>query len=123
MLHKVGLLPPDNWQQVPFTYNIYTETDAFGWEQSTDFKQTFCIEVQIEFIGVWSVRYALLHFEIHPTARLRRDTVNSVGLIPRHLPFTTSNNNVRTFRHAVSLDERRAKFKALTRSMSLYPKC
>lgn len=41
-----------------------------------------------------------------------RDTVNSVGLIPRRLPFTTSNTVVNTFRHAVSLDERRAKFKA-----------
>jgi Uncharacterized alpha/beta hydrolase domain (DUF2235) len=41
-----------------------------------------------------------------------RDTVNSVGLIPRRLPFTTSNTIVRTFRHAVSLDEHRAKFKA-----------
>ena len=41
----------------------------------------------------------------------QRDTVNSVGLIPRRLPFTMSNTNVRIFRHAVSLDERRAKFK------------
>jgi uncharacterized protein (DUF2235 family) len=41
-----------------------------------------------------------------------RDTVDSVGLIPRTLPFTTSNTILRTFRHAVSLDERRAKFKA-----------
>ncbi|KAK7045885.1 hypothetical protein VNI00_007316 [Paramarasmius palmivorus] len=41
-----------------------------------------------------------------------RDTVNSVGLLPRRLPFTTSNTIVRTFRHAVALDERRAKFKA-----------
>ncbi len=43
---------------------------------------------------------------------LHRDTVNSVGLIPRRLPFTASNTIIRTFRHAVSLDERRAKFKA-----------
>jgi uncharacterized protein (DUF2235 family) len=41
-----------------------------------------------------------------------RDTVNSVGLLDRTLPFTSSNTAVRTFRHAVSLDERRAKFKA-----------
>jgi hypothetical protein len=40
-----------------------------------------------------------------------RDTVSSVGLIPRRLPFTTSNTIVRTFRHAVALDEHRAKFK------------
>ena len=41
-----------------------------------------------------------------------RDTVNSVGLIPHRLPFTISNSSIRYFRHAVSLDERRAKFKA-----------
>lgn len=38
--------------------------------------------------------------------------MDSVGLIPKRLPFTTSNTILRTFRHAVSLDERRAKFKA-----------
>lgn len=38
--------------------------------------------------------------------------MNSVGLIPHRLPFTTSNTIVRTFRHAISLDEHRAKFKA-----------
>lgn len=43
---------------------------------------------------------------------LFRDTVCSVGLVPKRLPFTTSNTIVRTFRHALSLDERRAKFKA-----------
>jgi uncharacterized protein (DUF2235 family) len=35
-----------------------------------------------------------------------------VGIIPKRLPFTTSNTIVRTFRHAISLDERRGKFKA-----------
>ncbi|KIY71582.1 hypothetical protein CYLTODRAFT_487175 [Cylindrobasidium torrendii FP15055 ss-10] len=86
-------IPPDNWQQVPFAYKLYTEVDKAGWEQSTDFKHSFCVEVDIEFVGVW-------------------DTVDSVGIIPRRLPFTTSNTLVRTFRHAVALDERRAKFKA-----------
>lgn len=47
-----------------------------------------------------------------PHHGLYRDTVDSVGLIPKRLPFTTSNTIVRTFRHALSLDERRAKFKA-----------
>ncbi|KAJ7243067.1 hypothetical protein C8J57DRAFT_1243788 [Mycena rebaudengoi] len=92
MLHKVGLLPADNMQQVPFAYKMYTRADEVGWAQSNSFKKAFSIDVDIEFIGVW-------------------DTVNSVGLIPKRLPFTTSNTIVRTFRHAVSLDERRAKFK------------
>ncbi|KAJ7206376.1 hypothetical protein GGX14DRAFT_568347 [Mycena pura] len=91
MIHKVGLLPMD--QQVPFAYRMYTRTDSVGWAQSNAFKTAFSNDVQIDFIGVW-------------------DTVDSVGLIPRRLPFTTSNTIVRTFRHAVSLDEHRAKFKA-----------
>lgn len=33
-------------------------------------------------------------------------------MFPKRLPFTTSNVIVRTFRHAISLDERRSKFKA-----------
>lgn len=45
------------------------------------------------------------------TFPLCRDTVNSVGIFPHRLPFTTSNKLIKTFRHAVSLDERRAKFK------------
>ncbi|KAJ3575741.1 hypothetical protein NP233_g902 [Leucocoprinus birnbaumii] len=93
MLHKVGLLPADNVQQVPFAYKMYTRVDNIGWEQSNGFKKAFCIDVTIDFLGVW-------------------DTVDSVGLIPKRLPFTTSNTIVRTFRHAISLDERRAKFKA-----------
>jgi uncharacterized protein (DUF2235 family) len=42
---------------------------------------------------------------------VNRDTVDSVGILPKRLPFTTSNTIVHTFRHAVALDERRAKFK------------
>ncbi|KAF8878547.1 hypothetical protein BD779DRAFT_1447634 [Infundibulicybe gibba] len=93
MIHRVGLLTPCNHQQVPFAYKMFTRTDDDGWEQSNAFKRAFSIDVDIEFIGVW-------------------DTINSVGLIPKHLPFTSSNRSVRTFRHALALDERRVKFKA-----------
>ncbi|KAJ2932345.1 hypothetical protein H1R20_g4738, partial [Candolleomyces eurysporus] len=93
MIHKVGLLPACNHQQVPFAYKMYKRPDEIGWKQSNAFKKAFSIDVEIEFLGVW-------------------DTVNSVGIVPRRLPFTTSNTIVRTFRHAIALDERRAKFKA-----------
>ncbi|KJA17889.1 hypothetical protein HYPSUDRAFT_205861 [Hypholoma sublateritium FD-334 SS-4] len=93
MIHKVGLLPACNHQQVPFAYKMYSDASEEGWKQSGAFKKAFSVDVPIEFVGVW-------------------DTVNSVGLIPRRLPFTTSNTIIRTFRHAVALDERRAKFKA-----------
>ena len=36
----------------------------------------------------------------------------SVDVIRRELPFVTTNTAIRTFRHALSLDERRARFKA-----------
>ncbi|EAU86367.2 hypothetical protein CC1G_05361 [Coprinopsis cinerea okayama7 len=95
MLHKVGLLPAGNHQQVHFAYKMYKNDNPFGWKQSNAFKKAFSIEVDIEFLGVW-------------------DTVNSVGIFPRRLPFSKSNTIVRTFRHAIALDERRAKFKANT---------
>lgn len=53
MLHKVGLLPAHNHQQIPFAYTMYTRTDDQGWEQSTAFKKAFSIDVDIDFIGVW----------------------------------------------------------------------
>lgn len=42
--------------------------------------------------------------------RVPRDTVASVGLVPKHLPFVGSNSSIRYFRHALALDEHRAKF-------------
>ncbi|KAF7364563.1 hypothetical protein MVEN_00325300 [Mycena venus] len=36
MIHKVGLLPVDNHQQVPFAYRIYARADATGWEQARE---------------------------------------------------------------------------------------
>ncbi|RDX42988.1 hypothetical protein OH76DRAFT_1361801 [Lentinus brumalis] len=92
MVHKVGLLPPCNHQQVPFAYKMYTRDDPTGWAQSTSFKKAFSIDVDIEFVGVW-------------------DTVDSVGIIPHRLPFTRSNTAIQTFRHALALDERRVRFR------------
>lgn len=113
MIHKVGLLPICNHQQVPFAYKMYTRTDRLGWKQSNGFKNSFSINVQVHFLGVWYVISSNLGLPQYDGI-YRRDTVNSVGLIPRRLPFTMSNTNVRIFRHAISLDERRAKFKQNT---------
>lgn len=40
-----------------------------------------------------------------------RDTVASVGVFSKHLPFTASNHIIKSFRHAMALDEHRVKFK------------
>ncbi|KEF59500.1 uncharacterized protein A1O9_04344 [Exophiala aquamarina CBS 119918] len=93
MVHKVGLLPPRNIEQIAFAYEFYANDTPEGWDQSEDFKATFCIDVSVHFIGCF-------------------DSVASVGLIPRQLPLSsTPNNKARYFRHAMALDERRAKFK------------
>jgi uncharacterized protein (DUF2235 family) len=55
MLHKVGLLPQGNSEQVPFAYTIYRRTDEFGWQQAREFKRTFSINVDVEFLGIWYV--------------------------------------------------------------------
>ncbi|TRM70616.1 hypothetical protein BD626DRAFT_478028 [Schizophyllum amplum] len=91
MLHKVGLLPRGNRQQIPFAFTMYSREDEVGWRQSTAFKRSFSIDVSVEMVGVW-------------------DTVASVGIIPKRLPFTLSNTHIRYFRHALALDEHRVRF-------------
>lgn len=92
MLHKVGLLPADNQAQVSFAYKMYKDDTPNGAAMSVDFKRTFSQDVTVYFIGVW-------------------DCVASVGFIPRMLPFSKSpTNTIGYFRHAMALDEHRAKF-------------
>ncbi|KAI0317709.1 hypothetical protein OF83DRAFT_1119936 [Amylostereum chailletii] len=94
MLHKVGLLSKDNDPQIPFAYSLYKSQRPENSVLAEGFKRTFCRAVPIEFLGVW-------------------DTVASVGVFTtRTLPFVTTNTTIRTFRHALSLDEHRAKFRA-----------
>jgi len=91
MLHKVGLLPRDNQEQIPFAFKIYQKTSADGIKMAAGYKQTFCQTVEVDFLGVW-------------------ETVSSVGIVMgRSLPFTSANSSVKTFRHAVSLDEHRVR--------------
>ncbi|KAI1177916.1 hypothetical protein F4777DRAFT_539740 [Nemania sp. FL0916] len=93
MIHKVGLLPASNRSQVNFAYNFYKDDSKNGESLAEEFKKTFCTEVDVYFVGVF-------------------DCVASVGFFPRKLPFSkTATNTVRYFRHAMALDEHRAKFK------------
>ncbi|TKA29810.1 hypothetical protein B0A50_03174 [Salinomyces thailandicus] len=94
MLHKVGLLPAHNGAQVPFAYKFYKDDSDYGWRMSRDFRKAFCVDVSVYFMGLF-------------------DCVASVGLIPRKLPLENSASSSKTgyFRHAMALDEHRAKFK------------
>ncbi|KIY71956.1 hypothetical protein CYLTODRAFT_429206 [Cylindrobasidium torrendii FP15055 ss-10] len=94
MLHKIGLLPSDNQEQVAFAYKLYARTDPIGVELAKGFKKSFCTDVSINFVGLW-------------------DTVASIGLFSnRTLPDTDTNASIKTVRHALALDERRCRFKA-----------
>ncbi|OJA19282.1 hypothetical protein AZE42_04487 [Rhizopogon vesiculosus] len=96
MVHSVGIIPRCNYEQVPFAYHMYKRNDRKGRVQSAAFKKAFSLHVRIEFVGVW-------------------DTVSSVGIIyPRRLPLTDANESVKLFRHALSLDECRVRFKPST---------
>ncbi|KIJ43870.1 hypothetical protein M422DRAFT_252786, partial [Sphaerobolus stellatus SS14] len=95
MLMKVGLLPPQHDAEVRAAYESYRATAKVqDWDRSANFQKTWgARDVTVHFLGCW-------------------DTVSSVGALVTHtLPFTATNPIVRNFRHAVSLDERRAKFR------------
>ncbi|KAG6330897.1 hypothetical protein ID866_8191 [Astraeus odoratus] len=84
---KVGLLPPDNFQSVTFAYKLFARTDKNGIKLAAAFKKDFCRDINVEFVGVW-------------------DSVQSTGILfSRSLPFTDSNTCIKTFRHALALDE------------------
>lgn len=92
MLHKVGLLSRDNDEQIPFAYDVYKSDRSKDAELAAGFKDAFCRDVPIEFVGVW-------------------DTVASVGIVSmRSLPFVQTNTTIRTFRQALALDEARSFF-------------
>jgi len=92
MLYKVGVLPAHNDQQLDFAFTIYQTRGNAGYRLSREFKKTFATPVTVEFVGAW-------------------DTVSSVGIIPRSHPYTSVNYAVKHFRHALALDEHRARFR------------
>jgi uncharacterized protein (DUF2235 family) len=91
MVHKVGLLTQGNDELIPFAWDMFAKQSDKAIAEG--FKKTFSRDVPIHFLGLW-------------------DTVSSVGWVwdQKHLPFTYNNPSVRTVRHAVALDERRAYF-------------
>lgn len=105
MIEKIGLLDNGLESMVKTAWEIYKTWEQIG--QPTDlsnpakcsyslrlFKQTFCrYDVSIEFMGLF-------------------DSINSCGIIfDRLFPFTSNTSNVKHIRHAVSIHERRSKFK------------
>lgn len=102
MLESIGLLNTGLEDMVPTAWEIYCNWEKAGqpgseeFESSlaADFSRSFCRQgIEIHFMGLF-------------------DTVNSVGLLrDRMFPYTSKSNRVNHVRHAISVDERRGKFK------------
>ncbi|HYN82232.1 MAG TPA: DUF2235 domain-containing protein [Gemmatimonadaceae bacterium] len=105
LLYSLGLLPPGNQHLLPYAMRIFkslkTNTKGY-WELCNNFRWSFARPVPgddqrhfpVQFVGLF-------------------DTVSSVGWIwnPTKYQYTFRNPTIKTVRHAVSLDERRAFFR------------
>lgn len=96
MLFRVGLLESGNDQLVEHALKRYFERVRRepDWKGMARFKKVFCRPCPIHFVGVW-------------------DTVSSVGVFRGSftLPNTADMSGVTAGRHAVSLNEKRSKFR------------
>ncbi|CAH6720799.1 hypothetical protein CLIB1444_04S08218 [[Candida] jaroonii] len=113
MLESVGLLNKGLEEMVNTAWEIYCNwensgqpnNEAFATNLVTEFRKTFCrTQVKIRFMGLF-------------------DSVNSVGLLKdKMFPYTSKSSIVEHVRHAVSIDERRGKFKqVLFEAFSYFP--
>jgi uncharacterized protein (DUF2235 family) len=100
LLHMYGLLPPGNEPLVPYAIRMMNaankQKSGGAFKLAQDFRATFRgIVCRPHFVGVW-------------------DTVNSVGWVedPLKLPYSANNPDIAIGRHAASIDERRAFFRA-----------
>lgn len=100
LLHMYGLLHQGNEGLIPYitaqfaTRTKQTQGMSHTFEVAEGFKQTYCRDILLHFVGVW-------------------DTVSSVGWIsdPVIIPYTAANPIMKIGRHAVSIDERRCFFR------------
>ncbi|OAX56914.1 hypothetical protein A6R73_01605 [Xanthomonas translucens pv. poae] len=97
LMHALGLVGRHNAHLFEYAWDMLRRRDQgddVDFHLQSSFRQTFGREVKIRFMGLF-------------------DTVKSVGWVydPVSLPFTRTNPDVLSIRHAVSIDERRAFFR------------
>ncbi len=92
MLHMFGLVRKGDPVLIRYVTRMFRVKGQKVFPLAAMFKNTFSVTCSAHFLGVW-------------------DTVSSVGwLRPVKLPFTAKNPDVRVFRQAISIDERRCYF-------------
>lgn len=101
LLRLYGVAMPGNEAMVPYLVRMLWSLRGDDhdirkerYRQADRFKDSLATPCRPHFVGVW-------------------DTVSSVGWVgsPVALPFTRRNADIRSFRHAVAIDERRAFFR------------
>jgi uncharacterized protein (DUF2235 family) len=102
MLHNPGLLRQGSANLVPYAVKFYARNrwKNDDWHRLSKFRKVFAIgvegarEIPVEFLGLW-------------------DTVNAAGILwwRRQWPWTRKLPNVKTARHAVSIDEKRRSYR------------
>lgn len=100
MIDHVGLLRAQLEDLIPTAWSLYAGWEVAGQPIGSDreelldrFKSMFSVNVKIHFLGLW-------------------DTVSLVGLMREWVfPYSQSTSLVSHVRHAVSLDERRCKYR------------
>ncbi|KAJ7832502.1 hypothetical protein B0H13DRAFT_2429637 [Mycena leptocephala] len=110
MLNAMGLLRVSDTTSAKEAYDLYEEYNGFP-DNSTQ-KETRD-KAWLDLLSKWKV-FRTKHNVKKPFVEFLGcwDSVNSVGMMDNiKLAYTATNGIVRTFRHAVALDERRAKFK------------
>ena len=92
LLYRCGLLKPELTALPPYAVRVFQTPENEN--IAAEFKATFARPVSTHFLGLW-------------------DTVTSFGNVwsPIYWPNVTNNPGVRTVRHAIALDERRAFFR------------
>lgn len=74
----------------------------------------FCINIEIEFIGIWCISPLAIVDDSLISSAILRDSVGSVGLNSTGLPLSNASTTIKTFCHALSLDEHQALFNVNT---------
>lgn len=103
MVHMVGLLRPDQLNLCGFALNAYKHAaERSDLHLAWDFARVMRSRtVDIHFVGVWDTVASMI------VPRPDRFYIPSL----RMLPYTRVNPSVRTFRHAMAIDERRRMFR------------
>jgi len=94
LIYMFGVIERGNGILVEYAVALFTNRSQRNKEVSKGFQETFGRDIDLHFVGLF-------------------DTVSSVGWAydPLSLPYTWENPDIKTGRHAISIDERRCFFR------------